>query len=137
MPSAEQINKILTGKFGDKILEFKPDAPDPYIKVEREFLGDIAAYLKTDKELLFDSLMCLTGIDYESYFEVVYNLYSMKHKHKITIKVECESEKPEVPSVSKVWKTANWHEREAYDLLGIVFKGHPDLRRLLLSDEWP
>jgi NADH-quinone oxidoreductase subunit C len=67
---------------------------------------------------------------------VVYHLHSMKWNHKIVIKVEVPAENPHVPSVESVWKTANWHEREAYDMIGVIFNGHPDLRRMLLPEDW-
>ena len=88
-------------------------------------------------ELQFDYLMCLSGIDNgKNILGVVYHLSSMQHRHKITVKVEVPADKPDVPSVSSIWPTANWHEREAYDLIGIKFIGHPDLRRMLLPEDW-
>ena len=92
--------------------------------------------MKTDSELQFTSLICLSGIDYEEKMEVVYHLHSLLHNHRVTLKVELSRDKPTLPTVTTVWKAANWHEREAYDMFGIVFEDHPDLRRLLLPDDW-
>jgi len=81
--------------------------------------------------------MCLSGIDDGAKLGVVYNLHSMVHNHKITLKVELEDrETPRVPTVATLFGTADWHEREAYDMIGIVFEGHPDLRRILCPDDW-
>ncbi|MFH1407388.1 MAG: NADH-quinone oxidoreductase subunit C, partial [Candidatus Omnitrophota bacterium] len=92
--------------------------------------------LKEDEKLRFDYLMCLSGVDYKEYFEVVYHLYSMERGRRAAVKVKLSREKPEVDSVSSLWKSANWHEREAFDLLGIRFNNHPDLRRILLPEDW-
>ena len=109
-------------------------------------LGIDAAKIKQVCELLqghekayFDSLSCLTGIDNGldiGTIEVVYNLYSIPYDLHLTLKVSLDRNDPVVDSVSSVWKTANWHEREAYDLVGVRFEGHPDLRRILLPDDW-
>jgi NADH-quinone oxidoreductase subunit C len=81
--------------------------------------------------------MCLSGMDYgKGMLGVVYNISSVAKKHKITVKVEVPRDHPEVPSVTSVWPTANWHEREAFDLIGIAFTGHPDLRRILMPYDW-
>jgi NADH-quinone oxidoreductase subunit C len=78
----------------------------------------------------------LSGVDLKGRLAVVYQLFSMVKKHKITLKVEVPTDAPNVQSVESIWKTANWHEREAYDLYGITFIGHPDLRRILLPYDW-
>jgi NADH-quinone oxidoreductase subunit C len=100
-------------------------------------MQDVALFLRDDDQMQFDVLMCLSGVDYTGgKLGVVYHLHSMKRNHKITLKTEVMREHPRVASVQAVWRTANWHEREAYDLFGIVFDGHPDLRRILLPDDW-
>jgi len=82
--------------------------------------------------------MCLSGVDYgNGTLGVVYHIYSMKHAHSFVLKVKVPVENPVVKSVESVWKSANWHEREAYDMFGIVFEGHPDLRRILMPYDWP
>jgi NADH-quinone oxidoreductase subunit C len=104
--------------------------------IEKNDLVNVCKALKENEKLKFDFLMCLSGVDYKEYFEVVYHLYSMEYGYKITLKVKINHQNPEVDSVSFIWKTANWHEREAYDLLGIKFNNHPDLRRILLPSDW-
>jgi len=134
----EVIHEKLKAEFGDAVLEFEPEVLDPYIKVAAETLPEVARFLKTVPELDFGSLMCLSGMDYgaEADLGVVYNLYSIDHKHRITLRVDVPRDNPEVPSVESVWRTADWHEREAYDLFGIRFTDHPDLRRILCPDDW-
>lgn len=98
----------------------------------------VAEYLVSDPETAFDVLMCLTGYDRgagES-LGVAYNLESRRHGHKLEVCVEVSRHKCVIPSVAHLWRTADWHEREAYDLFGITFKAHPDLRRILLPDDW-
>jgi len=95
--------------------------------------------LHADEQLYFDQLSCITGLDNgpeANSMEIIYQLYSIPFNHHLTIKVKLDREAPVVSSLSSVWKTADWHEREAYDLLGIHFEGHPDLRRILLPADW-
>ncbi|MFQ5771749.1 MAG: NADH-quinone oxidoreductase subunit C [bacterium] len=133
-----EIHKKLQDKFGADILEFNSEALEPWIKINPQNTFEIARYLKDDVGLAFDSLMCLSGIDYgaDSNLGVVYSLYSFRHKHKITIRVHLPRDNPKLPSVETVWRTADWHEREVYDLFGIHFEGHRDLRRILCPDDW-
>jgi NADH-quinone oxidoreductase subunit C len=134
----QEISDKLKTKFSDAVVEVKIEGVvDPYVKAAPARILDVAAFLQEDADLQFDFLMCLSGVDYtKGILGVVYNLFSMTKRHKITIKVEVPVDKPEVPSVVSVWPSANWHEREAYDMFGIVFTGHPDLRRILLPDDW-
>ncbi len=136
--SPQEIIEKLKSKFGETITDAKADGVvDPFVKVKAESMKEVALFLRDDADLQLDFLMCLSGIDLgKGNLGVVYNLASMEKKHKITIKVEVPRDKAEVPSVESVWKTANWHEREAYDLVGITFTGHPDLRRILLPTDW-
>ena len=110
---------------------------DGSIKVDHSSFLDLATYLISDDKLSFDYLMCITSYDNGDgkNYGCAYNFYSNAHKHYIEIRVEVDSE-TEIPSVSNIWKTADWHEREAYDMIGIVFEGHPNLKRILLSDDW-
>ncbi|MFQ6103345.1 MAG: NADH-quinone oxidoreductase subunit C [Candidatus Glassbacteria bacterium] len=135
MDASEIYNRV-KGRFGEGAGEFTPDALDPYIKVKPEHILEVAKFLSEDEELAFDSLMCLSATDYAEKVLLTYSLHSMKKFHKITLKVEVGKENPRIPSVESVWKTANWHEREAFDLLGVEFDGHPDLRRILLPEDW-
>jgi NADH-quinone oxidoreductase subunit C len=93
-------------------------------------------FLRDDEKTNFDYLSCLSGVDNKETLGVVYHLFSMTKKHKITIKVELPKDNPEVNTVERVWRTADWHEREAFDMYGIIFKGHHDLRRILNPYDW-
>ncbi len=136
--TAKEISEKVRGQFGDAVKDAKVEGVvQPFIKISPESLLNICTFLRDDAELQLDYLMCLSGMDYgKGVLGVVYNIASITKKHKITLKVEVSAEKPEVPSVAKVWPSAVWHEREAYDLIGITFTGHPDLRRILLPEDW-
>jgi NADH-quinone oxidoreductase subunit C len=134
----QEIAGTLKAKFGDTILETKLEGVfDPFVKVAPDRMQEVAQFLRDKEETAFDSLMCLSGVDYTGgRLGVVYHLHSTKWNHKFTLKADVTIDNPHCQSVESVWKTANWHEREAYDLFGIVFDGHPDLRRILLPDDW-
>lgn len=134
---AEAIYERLRSRFGDQVVEFKHQGGEPFIVVDSLRLGDVAGYLKEEEELSFDSLMCLSAVDYGESYAAVYHLHSMRHRHRLVLKAYVPKDDPHLPSVQSVWKTANWHEREAYDLMGMRFDGHPGLRRILLPEEWP
>jgi len=134
----QEICETLKEKFPGAVLETKTEGVlNPCVKVAPDRVRDICLFLRDEETMAFDSLMCLSGVDYTGgKLGVVYHLDSMKRNHKITIKVEIDAANPRCQSVESVWKTANWHEREAYDLFGILFDGHSDLRRILLPDDW-
>ncbi|MHB1051214.1 MAG: NADH-quinone oxidoreductase subunit C [Bacteroidota bacterium] len=135
--TAQEIHENLKSKFGDAILDAKlENVPDPFIKIRPDAIKDVCEFCKNDERLQFDYLMCLSGVDFKGKLGVVYHLHSMTLRHKIVLKAEVPTETPDVPSVESVWKTANWHEREAFDLYGLNFTGHPDLRRILLPYDW-
>ena len=96
---------------------------------------EISLYLK--EELSFDYLMCITSYDLnpQSKFGLAYNFHSTKNKNYVEIRIEFNHD-VKIYSVANLWRTADWHEREAYDLMGIIFEGHPDLKRILLSEDW-
>ena len=101
--------------------------------VDSQYLYKVAEYLKNTPGLEFDYLPNLTAVDYMDYFEVVYNLNSLKHNHSLVLKTRCyDRNKPTVPSVISLWRAADYQEREIYDLMGITFEGHPNMRRLFL-----
>lgn len=109
----------------------------PEVNVPPEKLFELAKKLKENNETLFDYLFCLTGVDWGSDLGVTYHITSSKYGHTIVLKVRtADRENPEFDSVYDIWKTAELHEREAYDLLGIRFRNHPDLRRLFLDSSW-
>jgi NADH-quinone oxidoreductase subunit C len=135
--TAQEIFNILKAKFGGTVLEPKLDVTQPWITIAPDKTKDICLFLRDDSEMQFDYLSCLSGVDYNNgTLGIVYHLNSMVLKHKIILKTVCTKENPHVQSVSEVWGTANWHEREVFDLFGIVIDGHPDLRRILLPDDW-
>ncbi len=102
---------------------------------------DFHPFMKSIREngnFNFDYLFCLTCIDWKTHFMMVYHLLSKNHKHELVVKVKLENrDAAEIETVSDIWKTANFHEREVFDLFGVTFRNHPDLRRLFLDDNWP
>ena len=124
-------------EFDECIIQYNDQQPvDSFILVSTDKLFDICHTLRDDEEFLFDYLMSLSGMDLEENVGVVYHLYSMKLKHKLVLKVTAPKTNPKVPSVEKIWKTADWHEREAYDLMGVQFEGHHNLIRILCPYDW-
>jgi NADH-quinone oxidoreductase subunit C len=116
------------GSLGPAIIDSGKD----YILVKTESLPDIVSHLKTTPELDFNFLNSITAVDYFDYFEVVYHLSSLTHNHSLVIKTRCYGrENPSVPSIVSLYKGADFQEREVYDLMGIRFEGHPDLKRIL------
>jgi NADH-quinone oxidoreductase subunit C len=139
MKSAEEIFQILKENFPNSVIELKTDLPtEPIIIVPALDIDKISLFLKDSSELLFDSLINLSGVDEikANLLSVYYHLESTSLKHKITVKVLTDRGKPEVPTVTEVWKAADWHEREAYDMFGFNFLNHPDLRRILMPYDW-
>ena len=136
----EKINfsQTVCQKISEKFPEsIDAEQNDDWIQVKPENWLKIAKWLKSDEKLYFDSLQCNTGIDLgEGVLESRYNLHSMKHLHKVEIRIKISAEKPDIPSVEQVWRVADWFERETYDMFGINFIGHRDLRRILLPDDW-
>lgn len=153
----QEVHSILLEKFGAEIVGTEPKkATDSWIQVKAESIVDVGRFLKDDPRLSFDHLNDLCGVDYlepdpkkapkfghEPHVEVVYHLTSMKYHHLLKLKVsvprwknDVAGQLPVVPSVSGVWGIANWHERETYDLVGIDFAGHPNLRRILCPEDW-
>ena len=109
------------------------------IKIVKEDLTAVARQLLENPVLYFDTLSCVTGIDNgpaAATMEVVYNLYSIPFHHHLMLKVVLPREKPEIETVTHLWKTANWHEREIFDMYGILFLNHPDMRRILMPADW-
>ncbi len=127
----------------EKIQSFIPEAE---FEEERGYLNatipsekfyKLAKELRTSPDFQFDFLFCLTGVDWPEHMEVVYHLKSTQLNHSVVIKAKINTRKnPEIETVSDIWRTADFHEREVYDLFGIVFKNHPDLRRIFLDDDW-
>jgi NADH-quinone oxidoreductase subunit C len=106
-----------------------------------EFKGDqwleVATFMKNDPDLSFDQLECITGFDtgVEGSLQTRYNFHSMEHRHKIEVIISHDRENPKVASIEKIWRIGDWFERETYDMFGIVYEGHRDLRRILCPDD--
>src|SRR5713226_6748847 len=123
-------------RFGDAIREAWIDRKQAILVVARELLGEIAIYSRDDEK--FDWLSDLTAVDWpkrEQRFDIVLNMYSMEKNERLRLKVHATADE-RVPSVQGIWSTTNWMEREVYDMFGVIFEGHPDLKRILLPDEW-
>jgi NADH-quinone oxidoreductase subunit C len=160
------IYDLLTETLGEAALGFVDEGVEPVAEIAPGKIAEACTFLRDDERLQFNQLMCLSGIDWDGYDEagkgksvailgytdegqpetsdrvgegdlgVAYHLYSHSLKHKFTMRVRVPREVASVPTVINTWSTAGWHEREAWDLLGIRFAGHPDLRRMLLEDDW-
>ena len=160
------IYDLVAERLGAAALAFHEDPLEPWAELDRAGLVEACTFLRDDPRLAMDQLMCLSGLDWDGYDEdgkgksvailgyteegvpetsdrvaegdlgVAYHLYSHSQRHKFTLRVRMPRADAAVPTVSGVWSTAAWHEREAWDLVGIRFTGHPDLRRMLLDDEW-
>ena len=129
---------VLSEKFTGRIGQFAETTFPPSVIVVPEAIVDVCTFLKTAPDMEFTSLVCISGVDLKDQgkMSVVYHLGSMKHKHTLALKVELDRTNPHVRTVEQVWPGANWYEREAYDILGIVFDGHSDLRRILMPEDW-
>ena len=149
----EEIYNILKEKFPNTDLQLDDSLPhEAFITWDGVNLIEIATFLRDTKDLLFDSLMNLSGVDDNNSkkiknedgsetiepgtLSVYYHLHSMELNHKVTLKVSVSRTDPKVESVESIWKTADWHEREAYDMFGIIFFNHPNLERILLPYDW-
>jgi NADH-quinone oxidoreductase subunit C len=122
---------IIKAKFPEAVLEENTNA----VIIPKERFLEAARYLKTH-ESAFDSLHCLTAIDRKDRIEVVYVFYSLKNKLKVTLKVNLQNDDLKVESISSLWKSADWFEREVYDLFGVKFMHHPNLKRIMSPDNW-
>jgi NADH-quinone oxidoreductase subunit C len=126
--------------YSDAIIDSHNFRGDQTITVKKNVLIDLFKFLRDDPALDFNFLMDLTAVDYlnrkDNRFEVVYHFYSLKHNDRLRVKVPVSEEDCTIDSVSSLWKTANWYEREVWDLYGIKFNGHPDMRRILLYEEF-
>jgi len=131
--------KKLKEKFSDSIVDTHSFRGDETATVKKEKIVDICKFLRDDNELLYNFMMDITAVDYygrEPRFEVVYHLYSLKYNMRVRIKVPVPESDCTTDSIIPVWIGADWFEREAYDLYGIIFKGHPNLKRILLYEEF-
>ncbi|HZL72376.1 MAG TPA: NADH-quinone oxidoreductase subunit C [Planctomycetota bacterium] len=135
--SFKEIVDRLRSQFPAVTFETVEPNGDPYVVVDKGALLDVARFLKDTTDLDFDYLASLGGTDDLVNLWSVMHLYSIRRIHRFVIKVKLDRTDPSVASLCDLWPTANWHEREAYDLYGIRYEGHPDLRRILLPEDWP
>lgn len=127
----------LAQTFADKVIEVYQSSGDTFVRVETDSIIEICNHLKNNLHYIY--LSDVFGIDRytsEERFEVVYNLLSLRDLTRIFVKVRCEEENPEVESVTSVWPAAGWNEREVYDMFGVKFRNHPDLRRIFLPEDF-
>lgn len=136
--TTEQIVKTIVDKFGQRILAAFVQDKHPRVHVEASDWRELAEFLRNEPALSFDWLANLGGLDYvaDEKMAVEYDFFSFDLKHTFAVKVYTPRTNPSVPSVADLWRAADWQEREAFDLLGIDFSGHPDLRRILCADDW-
>ena len=136
--TTSEIHDLLKARFGDGVGAAPEVKGDTWLPVKPERLVEVCQYLKETAGLRFNLCEDLTAVDWpkRNVIEVVIHLLSLELKHSLKLKVEADRANPVVPSLYPVWKTADWFEREVYDLFGVTFTGHPDLRRILLPDDW-
>ncbi len=135
---ASDIYQRLTQQFAGDVSDFNGEALDPYFSVKASSIVTVCTYLRDESDLNFEVLSDLTALDLpkENKFQVVYHLYSYPHHHQSVLKVDLPREEARIVTVEGVWKAANWLEREVFDLFGIFFEGHSDLRRIMLPEDW-
>jgi NADH-quinone oxidoreductase subunit C len=139
MSEEHAVVKKLREAFPEAVEEVGEFRGQVWAVVRREDLLKVCLFLRDDPELAFDFLSFVCGVDYlprEPRFDLVYQLYSTKSHNRFRLKTRVGSQDPTVSSVTSVWATADWHERETFDLMGIGFENHPDLRRILLPPDW-
>ncbi len=154
--NVQEIHARLQSAFQPWLLAHDFETLDPWIEIRVDGLPEICRYLRDQNDLRFEMLHCITAVDYfepdekkaaqvdwQPHLELLYHLSSMTHRHRLVLKMRMprwrEDEPgvlPEVPTVRSIWGTADWHEREVFDLMGVFFVGHPDLRRILCAEDW-
>ncbi len=140
----QEIVNILETQFADLEMAADEKNPQPVLSIPANQIAAVCQFLHGHDQLYFDYLACITAIDNgpgAATMEVIYNLTSIPYGHDLTLKIvfprnTADQSLPTVPTVSHIWRTADWHEREAFDLFGIHFTDHPDLRRILLPEDW-
>jgi len=157
MMDVQALHARLAQAFPSVVVGADLSAVDPWIEIRPEALTDVARFLLDEPDLAFNMLHCITAVDYfepdakkaaqvewQPHLELIYHLSSLTHRHRLVLKLslprwrdEKPGRLPEVASVADIWTTAEWHEREVFDLSGVSFRGHPDLRRILCPEDWP
>lgn len=141
MATLDEIERTVRERFGDAIVEATRFRDALTLRIRREAIREVCLFLRDTPEMRFNWLSSVTAVDYlnmgrKPRFDVVYHVLSLDHNHRLCLKTFVPEEDNHVASVVEVWPGANWHERETFDLFGIVFDDHPDLRRILLADDW-
>jgi len=148
LAKTEEIFSIVRERFGDGILEEHPEARDPYIVFDPAMVQDLCLFARDDPRLSFDLLSLISTVDYphrpaegkkpevKARIEVVYMLDSTVHRHWLIARAVLDRDNPRIATVENIWRTADWHEREAFDLMGVIFEGHHNLIRILCAEDW-
>lgn len=139
MMTTENIHEYLSSQFADSEFNLHlNEMGDDWIQMAAPTLKEIMKFLRDDEKMAFDVLMCLSGVHYpdEEQLGVSYHLHSTTLDHKLAVKVKVPISDPMVPSIEQIWKTANWHEREAFDMVGLQFQDHPNHTRILCPVDW-
>lgn len=134
----QDLLRNLQSRFGDAIIAVFAEDRHPRAHTPAEHWRAVARWLRREPAVAMDWLACISAVDYiaDDKLCAVYDLYSTVHDHRLAVKVYVPRQNPVIPSVADLWPAADWHEREAYDLMGIRFENHPDLRRILLPEDW-
>ncbi|MCK5124863.1 MAG: NADH-quinone oxidoreductase subunit C [candidate division Zixibacteria bacterium] len=132
----EELISYIQENFSGKVELIENDMPEPYFLIEPKAIVAFSRFIHDDNKLIMHFLMNLSGVDTKENMEVVYNVCSYRLKHRLFFKTVLPHEKAEVDTVKEIWAVADWHEREAWELFGINFNGHPNLTRFLLPDDW-
>ena len=150
MAKAEEIFKVIREKLGGAVLEERLDGKDPFIAIDPARIEEVALLARDDPGLRFDLLSLVSAVDYpgapasadgktparKGTIEVVYFLDSTVHRHRLILKARLDRESPRIRTVEGIWPAADWHERESFDLMGVVFEGHHNLVRILCAEDW-
>ncbi len=137
----KKLTALLKQKFPKAVQSFHSHRSDETVLIEKDYIDEVCIFLRDDSRCLFEIMVDITAVDrlemnLKHRFEVVYHFKSLTHANRIRIKVPLEEDDCRISSISHVWKSADWYERECFDMFGIIFEGHPDLRRILMYDEF-
>ena len=138
MTTPETITRLLQERFSDIVLESTNDGWHPHVRIRPEGVTTVCRFLRDEPNLRFDLLRCISTVDWpeKNHIELSYDLMSIRFGHTFAVKLLLDRVRPEVESVSSIWPTADWHEREAFDLMGVSFLNHPNACRILMPDDW-
>lgn len=135
---SDQLHDLIKERFGASVVDDQREVVDPFLVVKPEVIEDLATFARDDERLRFDLLSLISGIDYPDAgtIEVVYCLDSTTEKHRLIVKAPVPRDNPRIRTLEGVWRTADWHERETFDLMGVIFEGHHNLVRILCAEDW-